>query len=318
VSDPRELALNDSVSLNVYFGDITLESFIGVITPTEIEIPVESSELDLGDLEEIFSFEELTLDDPSFILQIYSPTTFELLFNGKIDISNGYENKELLLNNIMLQPAGVTSIQLADFGLEEILNSFSNKFPQSFGLSGSAIINPNYRLGSISASDSIRSNLDVNIPLSAGITGGIFVDTFENNFGEDIDEIDNLNYVFLTLEMTNEIPLSLACVGYFNDSSETNVLNFPPRPLYPSNKDTIFVDPPRVDLKGNLISASYRIQELELFGDEVQKFLRSPSMTFQIKFITPPIGNNIPVSFNISDEFNFKISAKASYRVDLK
>jgi hypothetical protein len=119
------------------------------------------------------------------------------------------------------------------------------------------------------------------------------------------------------LELTNEIPLSLACVGSFNDIEGVTQLKLPPRPIMPANKDTIFVDPPRVDYKGNRITAGYRIQELELFGDEVKKFLESPLMTFQIRLITPPNGTNLPVIFNIQDELNFKISAEASYRVDI-
>jgi hypothetical protein len=316
-NDPRELAVNDSVSLHFYFGDIALRSFIGTITPTEVEIPSSTSELDLGELEETFSYDQLALDNPNIVLQVNSPTTFEVLFNGQIDISNGTENSVLYLNDVMLQPSGITNVELQNYGLEEIINSFSNKFPNSYTLSGTAILNPNYTLGSISASDSIDGNLDLNLPLTAGISGGILIDTVKNSITDDIEDIDKLNYANLTLELTNEIPVSLAFVGTFNDSAGTKVLNLPPRPLYPSNKDTVFVDPPRVDLKGNIISAGYRIQELELFGDEVQKFLSSPFMTFQVKFITPPKGTNVPVSFNINDELNFKVTAKASYRVDL-
>ncbi len=315
-NDPRELAVNDSVSLHFYFGDIALRSFIGTITPTEVEIPSSTSELNLGELEETFSFNELAFDNPDIILQVNSPTTFEVLFNGQIDISNGTENNVLYLNDVLLQPSDITNIELQDYGLEEVINSFSNKFPNSYSLSGTATINPNYRLGSISATDSINGNLDLNLPLTAGIAGGLLIDTVKNTITDDFEDIEKLNYAHLTLELTNEIPISIAFVGTFNDSAGTKVLNLPPRPLYPSNKDTVFVDPPRVDLKGNIISAGYRIQELELFGDEVQKFLSSPFMTFQVRFITPPKGTNIPVSFNINDELNFKVTAKASYRVD--
>jgi hypothetical protein len=315
-NDPRELAVNDSVILNFSFGDIALRSFIGTITPTLVNIPSSTTELNLGELEETFSFNELAFDNPDIILQVNSPTTFEVLFNGQIEISNGTENNVLYLNDVLLQPSGITNIELQDYGLEEVINSFSNKFPNNYSLSGTATINPNYRLGSIGATDSINGNLDLNLPLTAGIAGGLFVDTVKNTITDDFEDIEKLNYAHLTLELTNEIPISLAFVGTFNDSNGTKVLNLPPRPLYPSNKDTVFVDPPRVDLKGNIISAGYRIQELELFGDEVQKFLSSPLMTFQVKFVTPPKGTNLPVSFNINDELNFKVTAKASYRVD--
>ncbi|MBL1212043.1 MAG: hypothetical protein HND52_01680 [Ignavibacteriae bacterium] len=314
---PRAISVEDSVAIHFSFGKMTLESFIGRVSPSDIEIAPDTFNLNLGNPDEILTFDEIILENPNIILEVISPTTFEIMLNGTISISNGIESNELALNNILIQPAGVTGVELKDFGLEELMNSFSEKFPKNFSFSGTATLNPNYLTGSISGKDSITSNLDFVLPLNAGISGGIITDTVKNNLTDNLHGIEDLNYAVVKLELTNEIPLSLACVGTFNDINGATQLNLPPRPIMPGNKDTIFVDPPRVDYKGNTITAGYRIQELELFGDEVKKFLESPIMTFQVRFVTPPNGTNLPVIFNIKDELNFKISAKASYRVDI-
>jgi hypothetical protein len=80
--------------------------------------------------EDILTFDEIVLENPNIIFRVASPTTFEIMLNGTIGISNGIENNELELNNILIQPAGVTDIELIDLGLEELINSFSEKFPK--------------------------------------------------------------------------------------------------------------------------------------------------------------------------------------------
>jgi hypothetical protein len=193
---PREISVDDSVAIHFSFGEMTLESFIGRVAPTEIEIAPTSFDLNLGNPEQILTFDEIVLENPNIIFQVASPTTFEIMLNGTIGISNGIENNELELNNILIQPAGVTDIELIDLGLEELINSFSEKFPKSFSFTGTATLNPNYLIGSISGQDSITSKLDFVLPLNAGISGGIITDTVKNNLTDNLHGIEDLKLCF--------------------------------------------------------------------------------------------------------------------------
>jgi hypothetical protein len=305
----------DSINLNFDFSDFAIKSFSGKIPPTNFQIEESITQIDIGDFEEIFSFEEIEIANPDIIFSINSPATFELLLDAEIEISNGSQVNVLALENVLIQPAGGTNISLKDYGLSDALSTFTGSFPNQFKISGLATINPNYLSGTLSIVDSISGGLDIQIPLDIGISGGSITDTVELSMG-DSDEAEKLNFAIVTVELTNEIPIGLEMVGFLLDSTNSILLKLPPRKLDDSNSDTIFVEPPEIDQLGNSLNAGYVKQELILYDDEVQKLFTSPNLLLNVKFYTPPDGSSVPVNFLVDDEVQFKIYAKASYRMD--
>ncbi len=315
---PVMLHKNDSINVMINFADLTFESFEGRIKPTDFDIEPTTINFDVGDLTETFEFNQLNLDQPNIILNLASSSDVELLLNGKLTGANTTQQESMSLDNILIANSGVTRVELLDYGLDDLISSFSGGFPETFTLEGASVINPNYLDGEVTNSDSVYGSYDIEIPLSLGIVGGTVVDTIDVETGDvDDEDIEALNYGKVTIELVNEVAVGIRFTGKVLDEFGNVTLTVPPRPLLPHNEQAILVDPPEVDAAGNVISATTTVQEIELFGDEIKKFLGQPKLAIEIELMTPPAGSDTPVKFKTTDKIYFKVYATASYNLEL-
>ncbi len=315
---PVLLHKNDSINVMINFADLTFESFDGRIKPTEFDIEPTSINFDVGDLTNTFEFQQLNLDEPNIILNLASSADVELLLNGELTGSNSTQQETMMLNDILISGGGVTRVELLDYGLDDLISSFSGGFPETFSLEGATVINPNYIDGGVARDDSVYGSYDIEIPLSLGIIGGTVVDTIDVETGDvDDEDIEALNYGKVTIELVNEVAVGIRFTGKVLDEFGNVTLEVPPRPLLPHNEQAILVNAPEVDAEGNVISAGSTVQEIELFGDEIKKFLGQPKLAIEIELMTPPAGSDTPVKFKTTDKIYFKVYATASYNLEL-
>jgi hypothetical protein len=300
------------------FHEIKFISVEGRVSPTEISFDNSQLTLDIGELEEKFSFGEIRFENPALYIQLNSTADIETELDALVNGSNGSQQSNMNITDLLIPSLANTRKDLTEYGFKEFLNSFQNKLPTEFIVSGSATGNPNYLLGEVHQDDSIASSLLLELPLDIGISGGVFVDTFDIDLGSiDESELKRVNYGIITIEFENEVPVQLAFTARSLDSLNNEKLAIPPRPIQPQNLDYILVNAPNLNSQGNVITPGTTITEVEIFNDEIREFLANRKLAVRFDFLTPPEGNLDPVKFRITDMLKLKAYATLNYRADI-
>ncbi len=304
---------DDSISIRIDFKESVLKNVSGRIAPINFALDTKTFELDVGNLEENFSFDEVFIDDPDLRLNLTSVSNVEFKLDGELTATNGTQTNSLMLNNVLINPSSTTSISLKDYGLKELINSFSKELPENFALTGNVKINPNYKIVSVAADDSVTIDSELEIPLKFGIAGGSFVDTLELEVDDSSESVENVNFAALTMEIENYVPVALNAKGTLLDNNGNVLIPIPPD--YNELKE-IVVEAPTVDSDGNVVEPGKVTQKIEMQGEDVQKFLGDPQLILTLSMLTPPAGSTLPVKFNITDSVKVKVFGTLDYRVD--
>ncbi len=307
------LQKDDSVGVNINLGESTFEYFSGRIKPTSYNMEERSFDLNLGEVDNNFGFGEVSFANPGITLDILSSSNVEFELDGILTASNSIDSHSILLENVLINNTSNSQIDLKDFGIKELLNSFSQALPDKFQISGKMTINPNYEIISVSSDDKILIRTGIEIPLNVGIGDGSFSDTLYLDTADSSEAIENINYASLTMELTNSIPISIEVTGLISDTDGTGILNIPPD--Y-NTIDAFIVPSPSVDENGNIIESGVLTQKFELYGEDARKFLNSPDMLINLKLLTPPVVNTTPVKFRTTDSVHVKLFGTVEYRVD--
>ena len=308
-NDPVTVSKNDSISFNFEFGRLAFESISGQLKPTLFALEPSQFDFDLGDFENSFLFSEINFDRAELSMELNTSANLEVKIDGEISSSNGTQTNSLALENVLIPSSEPVLLDLAP-----LLNGFSSQLPNVFTVSGSALVNPDYKIGSASVYDSVYGNVSFEIPLNVSIKGGTFIDTVEIDLGDISDEeIDKINYGKVYITLTNEVPISLSFSGEVVDVDYNQVLKLPPD--YNSITQ-ISVPAPQINNSGDVVTAGKITQEIELKGEDMKKFLHNPYVIVNFNFETP--GENAqPVKFKISEKISFSIKAEAGYKVEL-
>ncbi|GBD91266.1 hypothetical protein BMS3Abin04_01992 [bacterium BMS3Abin04] len=302
------ISKNDSIALQVNFSKLYFQSISGQLKPTRFTFQPTNFMLDLGDFNNKFKFGSINFNSADLTLNLMSSANLDVEVNGKIIGTNGLQNSELLLQNVLLP-----STQPVKLDLASLLNGFSEKLPDQFTVVGTSFVNPNYEVGSVTRDDSVYGNVNFEIPLDVGISGGEIVDTVEIDFGSiDQEDINKINYGKVTFIFQNEIPVSISFQGKVLDDNFNPVLNLPPSH---NSISALTIPAPTVDQNGNVQNAGETTEQIELKGDDIQKFLNNPYLLIDFKFQTSG-GNIQPVKFNINNKISFRIKAEAGYKLE--
>ena len=305
---PVTISKNESIALQVNFSKLYFQSISGQLKPTRFAFQPTKFMLDLGDFNNKFKFGSINFNSADLTLNLMSSANLDVEVNGKIIGTNGLQNSELLLQNVLLP-----STQPVKLNLASLLNGFSDKLPDQFKVEGTSFVNPNYKIGSVTRDDSVYGSVDFEIPLDVGISGGEIVDTVEIDFGSiDQNDIDKVNYGKVTFTFQNEIPVSISFQGKVLDDNFNPVLNLPPSH---NSISALTIPAPTVDQNGNVQNAGETTEQIELKGDDIQKFLNNPYLLIDFKFQTSG-GNTQPVKFNINNKISFRIKAEAGYKLE--
>jgi hypothetical protein len=311
-NDPRVLSKDDSISIQIDFNKTTLRSVEGKIKPTNFNISESKFDLDMGDIKNKLSFENINFNDPIIKLVLYSSAEMNFELNSTLSASNGTQTKTMNLKNVIISSPGTNVIDLRDYGLKDSLNGFTKSLPEHFVFSGKAIVNPEYKIGKVTKDDSISGNVNIEIPLDIGIAGGSFKDTVKVKGDRDTSDID-INFVDLTLETTNAIPFNLIFRGEFLDTLNNPLFSLPPEG---NSADSLVIPAPTVSTDGYVTAPGVNKQVIRISGTEAKRFMRNGKVAMEFKLFTPPPDRNTPVKFRNTDYISVKAYATAGYRVN--
>lgn len=324
--EPRTIAKNDSLTAQINFQQIFFQDVKGKIKPTSFQMETTSFGFDLGEFENNFNYTDINIDNPNILLRLFSSAEVGFNIEGTLEGSNGSQQESIQLNINIPGDNNQTVVDLSDFGLKQMINSFSNQLPDTFDIRGNTVVNPQFNVGSVSRNDSVSGNVDIEIPLNIGIEGGAFKDTFDVDLGEDrqdiLDAIDStdgnggkLLEAMLTIELTNKIPADISVTGAVLDTlTNDQIVQLPP----PYNEITeIVVDPPEVDDQGNVTAASETAQDISFQGEDAVKFVRNPRLMLNVLIETASFNDQTnPVKFRITDEISVRVFGTVNYTVD--
>ncbi len=259
-TEPGEDLINisstDQIEINFKFDDLSVGSISGSVPQLEFSVNNTLVNLDYGDFNTNFSFDKFLLKNPSIELQFFSSFDIEVQFDGSLFFNNRFQEQNFLLEQFIIPPSGSVTYKLDEKDLSSTLGNFSLNLPDKIGLRGDGIINPSGTLGGISLSDSIGGRINIDFPFNVSLSNGEFRDTFKIDFGNiSREDILQINYGTIGIEISNAIPMDMALHAYTLDSDKITVLTIPPNPLS-DGKSELIIESPQINESGEALSAT--------------------------------------------------------------
>ncbi|MCB0748636.1 MAG: hypothetical protein KDC90_14340, partial [Ignavibacteriae bacterium] len=302
------ISKNDSISFDFNFGGLSFKSFTGRFKPTTFEINESSFDINYGDFDDQLKFGSIDFKGAKVKLNLQTSADLKFALNGNLSSSNGNESHTITLENILLPSENSTNIDLT-----ELVNGYTNDLPNTFTMAGSGILNPLFETGTISSLDSIFGSMNFEIPLNVGISGASFLDTLSIDLGEvNEDDFERVNYGEITFSVENGIPVGIKFKATVLDSNYNAVLLLPT--IY-NEKEYLEIPNPQVSSDGEVLQVGLIEQTLQLYNEDVIKFIKNPYMQISFSFATTNAANQ-NVKFRTSNKINFSVKANASYRAN--
>ncbi|MCB0751614.1 MAG: hypothetical protein KDC52_09085, partial [Ignavibacteriae bacterium] len=121
-----------------------------------------------------------------------------------------------------------------------------------------------------------------------------------------------VNYGEITFSVENGVPVGIKFTATVLDSNYNAVLKLPT--IY-NEKEYLEIPNPQVSSDGEVLQVGVIEQTLQLFNEDVIKFIKNPYMQISFSFATTNAANQ-NVKFRTSNKINFSVKANASYRAD--
>lgn len=322
-SSPVRITEGDSIAVDLDFTNVVMRSASGQLKPFDFTMDATEFDLDYGDLNDKFTYNGANFNSPVVNLNLENSAGFGFLLNGKLVGENkGGDTSYVDLTNIQINSDG-TSIVPLDDEFKSLLSSFSGTLPDNFRLNGTITVNNDYNDGSVYDTDSISGTVAFDMPLDVGFSGGQIIDTVELDFGDvDTAELDNVNEGTIFMELVNGTGADIKFFGEVLDVNGNFIINLPPNPVNDGSgnmNDTLTVPAATVDGNGNVTAPTTVTRQMNATGDQISDIIDGENIRVIIKMVTAGAAgsNPNPIKFKTTDEFRFRVWAKANLRIDL-
>jgi hypothetical protein len=223
----------DTLNINVRITNSYFLFFKGIIPTTEISPVLKSISLPVTKSVEKFR-DKVNLGNP------------QLTLTGRY-ISQNNNPFSVLLKNVMVEGIRTDgqnmflqdlagNNNLGEFLIPngQIIKTFSNEnsnlsaflklIPDSLRLTANVIVNPDNKTGSVSSNDSVKLSLFFNAGDELTMTDVVYEDSVAINLSQsNREDIRNGKMVDITIELTNNLPLSISCDLDFQDSLKNSI-----------------------------------------------------------------------------------------------
>ena len=305
-----------SISGSVSTSEISFERVQGRIKPTSVDVNV-TRPMDLGDINRKFSG-TTRFTQANMYLMVTTPGQFPFDLNATLIARNKTTGQTATLSlpsdqRRVSYPQTTITLSETNSNVVSFLNSFSDRLPDEFSLSGSALFNPTYAIGSISASDSVVIQLSVEIPLKVGIMNGLARDTTQVSISADTrKDIDRTNYGKVYFEVQNGLPSAVHISIELLDSQQRELLALPK-----ASQPNLSVSGAQVDAQGKAILPASSTSYIELASDDVKRIQLTQFVGFSMAIETTG-GGTVPVQFRTTDFIHLRAYSTLNYRANFK
>ena len=305
-----EITKSDNVSITVNMDTLVLKRVDGKLKPTQLTTKTTAIALNLGSLK---NFTAETILFNKFVLDInlgMSANTKIRLDNATVVGKNNVRTRSINIASTLLNGGGsMQKITIPQTQLNDFINAFVNKPPDSLLITYNATVNPNSDAIIINDADSVYGNSNMEIPLHVGIKGGTITDTTEINIPESNKEkLDNILSGTIKLQIENGLPAEVVFTGKLYDATGNFLMNLPP-----GSPASITVAAAAVNALGVVSKATNSEVVITLNTDQIKKFVDSKSMIISLQFFTTG-GQAVPVKFLTSDYIKVYAAGQLNYR----
>ncbi len=257
------VSATDSISFDVVLSTITFSSITGQIQPTVINLPTTQQALDLPE-----GLDQAQLTKAEMTLNIYNnstvPADIDINISGDgrlINVGGRIEGK-LSVGD----PARLTSLFITSQELSILLNPP----PDTISISGTATLNPDYAIATITGNDFIYGDVEIYSPFALAITTPILIDMDISS--TDIDSSsrpDNFIETFksgaVEVDIESHLPLGLALTVYIGIVADSGLYTDPSTlVLGPDTLQAGITDPSGRVVQSVLSQISYSLTSADL------------------------------------------------------
>lgn len=284
---------NDSIAISGKLRDLRLSSMNGTIPPTSLSI---------RDME----YSDFHLDKSiSGAIQLSEARIWAALRNRSV-LPVGITDASVLGSNVSGSQASlrVRPMDLAaqseitiDFEKSQVvnfLNSFMPEYPDSLGMEGTFVLNPDGHDGSAAAGDSVTGDLYVEFPLRFTQVNGSIVDTVALVLDETTrSKMNSVNEGTMSFDVENHLPAAVRVEPEFLDANG-RVL------LVPTSLDgnPLQVRSAPVDGNGHVRASVTEKLSLHFSADAFAQLARATNVRFRLSFTADDSGG---ASFRSTD-----------------
>lgn len=309
-SDFRTVSKTEGVVTNADFSEIRFKSVAGKLKPIKFTFDDKTTKLDIGEFKDKLTYDNINAEEAEIKLNLNTSANAQFKVDGTVNVNHPGETRSEAFNALV--PSSSTVINFAN-----LINNTSGSLPDEFILKGTAIVNPEYKENvSVTETDTIGGTALIEIPLNAQVTGGTVIDTVEIDDSDiDEDDADRLNNAELTIEITNKIAAGGTFSGVLLDGAGEKLMDIPPREVTSggTTSNLIKLVPAETDENGEVKNPGYTTQKIEIFGDDVKKFIKGKKLIMNIDFDTASPTRT--VKFRYTDEIIIRVTAVASIKV---
>jgi hypothetical protein len=226
-SAPQQYTVSASDSLEIHadLSSITFASITGQIKPTSVTIDPIQQDVEIPE-----GLDQAHLTQAELRLNLYNNSTVEadvdLLIQGggnSISINDRISGKS--------SPGDPAELTILSVDSQEI-SDFLNPPPDQITISGQAILNPDYAISTITASDNFYGELEIYSPFAFAISDTISIDMdiSDSEIDEDSrpdDFNETFRYGAIDVEFDNHLPLGLSLTLYIGIVPDSTLYDHP-------------------------------------------------------------------------------------------
>ncbi len=279
-AQPVLVRKSDLINVTAALENVTFESMTGTMDARNVNMhDMVLSELQLssrieGEIEFSSARMWAAIDNASYL-----PIALDdAVVLGK-SVKNGITSR-LPITPVTVTAQSETLIPFADSEVVNFLNSFSPNYPDSIGINGNMVLNPESIAGTIHTGDAITGEIFVEIPMQFDKLDGFAVDTIEMMWDDDNRErMDAVNEGVFVFDIENHLPSSVVIEAEIMDASYRVLLE--PRT---AEGGLMMVGPAPVNGEGYVTRAIKTQFELHFTGENFEKFAVSKWIRFRLGF----------------------------------
>ncbi len=272
-SSPQKYQVDATDSLKVIadVSDITFESILGQIEPTEVTVDPMREEVDVPD-----GFEDASLTHAQLRVNLFNNSTSDVFIDLVLENEDGSKTVAIQdtargKSSLIADPQE-TQILVSEL----VLSDFLDPTPQEIAITGLAIMNPaNADSVFIHKDDFFFGNVEIYSPLAFSLadTSEMELDiTDAEGAGDDSPDFDEtFNYGNIRAELTSHLPVGMKValyMGYYNDDrifTDPNSLIIGPFILESATTD---VDGYAIEEITSVFNDTLTVDEISIFENE--------------------------------------------------
>ncbi len=219
------VAAGDSIGIGVNVADITFQSITGRVKPTAIVVDPIQQNLDIPQ-----GLDQAMLTQAELNLNLYNNSTADsdvdliIIGGGKsIDIAGRIAGKSSPGASPRLTTLEVSSQELSDF---------LNPPPSDISISGSAVLNPDYAVVTITADDNFYGEVQIYSPIALAIYDSVSIETDISETEIDKDSRpdnfqDTFRYGAINIDFDSHLPLGISMTIYIGTLADSTLYDNP-------------------------------------------------------------------------------------------